>query len=59
LHPDASPPPSAADRGLRRVMLDFPIGPFARSKAGLAAPVPPSPRLRRTAAPHRPRGPSL
>ena len=41
LHHGASLPTSAADRGLRRVMLDFPVGPFARSKAGLAAPVPP------------------
>jgi hypothetical protein len=39
-------------------MLDFPVGPFARSKAGRAGPVPPSRQPRRTAARHRPRGPS-
>jgi hypothetical protein len=39
-------------------MLDFPVGPFARSKAGPAVPVPPSSPSRRTGARHRPRGPS-
>jgi AAA domain/TrwC relaxase len=58
LHDGAGRPPSAADRGLRCVMLDFPVGPFARSKAGLAAPVPPSPKPRRTGARQRPKGPS-
>jgi hypothetical protein len=58
LHHGASLLPSAADPSLRRVMLDFPVGPFARSKAGLAAPVPPSAQPRRTTARDHPRGPS-
>ena len=54
----ASAPPSAVGPGLLLAMLDFPVGPFARSKAGLAAAVPPSPQPRRTEGRPRPRGPS-